>query len=80
MELGNYPRKESIKVGPLKSHFCGISLSGPVAKALCPKAGGPDSIPGQGARFHIMQLKIPYAARKIKVRACNCDLVQPNNK
>jgi len=34
---------------------------------LCtPKAGGPGSIPGQGTRFHMPQLKILHAAVKIK--------------
>ena len=37
-----------------------------------PNAGDPDSIPGQGIRSHMPQLKIPHAARKIKdPRCCN---------
>ena len=35
---------------------------GPVAKALhSPNAGGPDSIPGQGTRFHTPQLRLRAA-------------------
>ncbi|TEA30634.1 hypothetical protein DBR06_SOUSAS4110079, partial [Sousa chinensis] len=33
---------------------------------LCsPNAGGPGSIPGQGTRSHMPQLKIPHAVMKI---------------
>ena len=32
---------------------------------LCaPYAGGPGSIPGQGTRSHVLQLKIPHSATK----------------
>ena len=34
-----------------------------------PSAGGPGSIPGQGTRSHMPQLKIPHAATKTQ-RAC----------
>ena len=39
---------------------------GPVAKTSHSLAGGPGSIPGQGARSHILQLKIPRVTRKIR--------------
>ena len=33
-------------------------------RLLAPSAGGPGSIPGQGTRSHMPQLKIPHAATK----------------
>ena len=38
---------------------------GPTVKTHGPNAGGPGSIPGQGTRSRMMQLKIPYTATKI---------------
>ncbi|TEA34982.1 hypothetical protein DBR06_SOUSAS9710054, partial [Sousa chinensis] len=35
-----------------------------------PNAGGPGSVPGQGTRSHMLQLKIPHVARKIPL-CCN---------
>ena len=37
---------------------------GPVAKTPSSHAGSPGSIPGQGARSHMLQLKILYVAMK----------------
>ena len=38
---------------------------------LCtPNAGGPGSIPGQGIRSHMLQLKIPHTVTKIKDPEC----------
>ena len=39
---------------------------GPVAKTSHSLAGGPGSIPGQGARSHMPQLKIPHVTMKIR--------------
>ena len=52
---------------------------GPVAKTLCSNAGGPGSIPGQGTRSHMLQiracmphLKMPQAPGKTENPAgCN---------
>ena len=60
---------------------------GPVAKT--PNAGGPGSIPGQGTRFHVLQLrvhmpelKIPHTANKSGVCVCSvaqlCLTLQPH--
>ena len=35
-------------------------------KLHAPDAGGPGSIPGQGSRSHLLQLKIPHLATKIE--------------
>ena len=35
-----------------------------------PNAGGPGSIPGQGTRSHVPQLKIPHASVKMEDLAC----------
>ena len=35
---------------------------GPVLKMPCPNSEGQGSVPGQGTRFHMPQLKIPHAA------------------
>ena len=44
-----------------------------------PNAGGPASIPGQGTRFHMPQLKILSAAMKTEDPGCsNSDPAQPN--
>ena len=45
---------------------------GPVVRTQAPNAGGLGSIPGQGTRSHMSQLKISHTAIKIK------DLYQPN--
>ena len=37
---------------------------GPVTKSLHSNAGGPDSVPGQRTRSHMLQLKILHAATK----------------
>ena len=39
---------------------------GPVAKTSHSLPAGPGLIPGQGARSHILQLKIPRVTRKIR--------------
>ena len=36
-----------------------------------PNIGGPGSIPGQGTRSHILQLKIPLAATKTEDPTCH---------
>ena len=44
-----------------------------------PNAGGPGSIPGQGTRSHMLQLKIWHAAMKIEDPKCyNYDSAEPN--
>ena len=40
------------------------SPGGPVAKILCSQCRGPGSIPGQGTRSHVPQLKILHATTK----------------
>ena len=42
----------------------GHSSGGPMAKTPTPNAGGQGSIPAQGTRSHIPQLKISHAATK----------------
>ena len=42
-----------------------------------PSAGGLSSIPGQGTRSHILQLKLLHAANKDPM-CCNWDLMQTN--
>ena len=37
---------------------------GPVAETPCTNAGGLGSIPGQGTRSHMLQLRIPNATTK----------------
>ena len=43
----------------------GTSLMGQWLRLCAPNAGGLDSIPGQGIRSHIPQLKMLHATRKI---------------
>ena len=43
----------------------GTSLVAQWLRLRVPNAGGLGSIPGQGTRSHMPQLKIPYAATKI---------------
>ena len=38
---------------------------GPVAKTYAPNTGGPGSIPGQGTRFHMAQLRVHMLHLKI---------------
>ena len=42
----------------------GISLVVQWLRLCAPNAGGPGSIPGQGTRSHVLQLKIPHSATK----------------
>ena len=42
-----------------------------MAKTTVPNAGGPGSIPGQGTRSHMPQLKILFAASKIEDLMCH---------
>ena len=43
----------------------GTSLVVQRLRLRTPNAGGPGSIPGQGTRSHMLQLKIPHTTRKI---------------
>ena len=54
-------RKRSLLSGSLKSNRGGTSL---VAKTPCSHCRVPGSIPCQGTRSHVVQLKIPCAATK----------------
>ena len=48
-----------------QKRYCGDFPGGPVAKPPpAANAGGPGSIPGQGTRSHMLQLKIPHAVTK----------------
>ena len=58
----------------LKSHP-GTSLVVQWLRLRAPNAGGPGSIPGQGTRSHMPQLKIPHAATK--KRFCMLQLKDP---
>ena len=49
----------------LRGHSGGFPR-GPVANIPSPNAGGPGSIPGQGTRSHMLQLKSLHAAMKNK--------------
>ena len=50
----------------IRIHCTRTSLIVQWLRLHAPNAGGLDSIPGQGTRFHMQQLKIPYATTKIK--------------
>ena len=57
----------------------GTSLMGQWLRLCAPNAGGLGSIPGQGIRSHILQLKMLHATRKITdPEHCNGHPVQPN--
>ena len=45
--------------------MCGDFPAGPVAKTLSFHCRGPGSIPGQGTRSHMLQLKIPSKCSQI---------------
>ena len=47
-----------------KESLVGDFPDGPAAKTVCPRAAGPGSIPGQGTRSHVPQLKIQHATAK----------------
>ena len=42
-----------------------------MAKTTVPNAGSPGSIPGQGTRSHMLQLKILFAASKTEDLMCH---------
>ena len=46
-----------------------------------PNAGGPGSVPGQGIRYHMPQLKILYASVEIRDASCQTETLcnQINN-
>ena len=48
--------------------WAGTSLVVQWLRLRTPNARGPGSIPGQGTRFHMPQLKIPHAATKDPAR------------
>ena len=57
--LGSLAKEETLS----RTHWCnklhsGDFPGGPVAKPQAPNAGGLGSIPGQGTRFHIPQLRV----------------------
>ena len=57
----------------------GISLVVRWLRLQGPNAGGPGSIPGQGTRPHVLQLKTPQATVETDDPKChNSDLMQPN--
>ena len=68
---------EHLKI--LNFHYMGNFPGGPVAKASSSQCRGPGSIPDQGTRFHMLQLKIlhatktedPQAATKTRNRQMN---------
>ena len=49
----------------------GISLVVQWLRLCIPNAGSLGSIPGQGTRSHMLQLKIPYAAMKTQCNQIN---------
>ena len=57
---GGERRREGMKSE--KEKKSGDLPGGPGLRLLAPSAGGPGSIPGQGARSHMLQL-IPRAAK-----------------
>ena len=73
----------------LKHLRIGTSLVVHWLRHCTPNAGGPGSIPGQGTRFHVLQLrvhmpelKIPHTANKSGVCVCSvaqlCLTLQPH--
>ena len=48
----------------LKSYIIGTSLVVQWLSLRAPNVGGPGSIPGQGTRSRMLQLKVPHAATK----------------
>ena len=52
----------------------------PVPKTSYSLAGGPGSISGQGARSHILQLKIPCVTRKIRELCATAKLQHSQKK
>ena len=55
----------------LKISVSRTSLVAQWLRPCVPNAGGPSSIPGQGTRSYIIQLKIPHAATKIRCNQIN---------
>ena len=50
---------------PSKIGNSGTSLVIHCLRICAPNAGGPGSIPGQGTRSHMLQLKIPHVVVKV---------------
>ena len=46
--------------------LAGTSLVVQWLRLCAPKAGDSDSVPGQGTRFHMLQLKIPHTTMMIE--------------
>ena len=61
----------------LRTTSAGTSLAVQWQRPCVPNAGDTGSIPGQGARYHMLQLRLSGATEKDPV-CCNEDLVQPN--
>ena len=65
-----------MQVGTKSSGKCpyereaGTSLVAQWLRLRAPNAGGPGSIPGQGTRAHVPQLKIPCAEMKTEDPTC----------
>ena len=58
--------------------FWGSSLVVQQLRLRTPNAGGPGSIPGQGPRSRMPQLKVPHAAMKVLHTATKTQLSQIN--
>ena len=58
--------------GSTEKQRIGTSLVAQWLRLHAPNAGIPSSIPGQGIRSHMLQLKILHATMKIKDPACCC--------
>ena len=56
----------------------GTSLEVQRLRFHAPNAGGPGSIPGQGTRSHVLQLKISRAATKVPRAATETQCSQIN--
>ena len=54
----------NIKISQTKTSFIGTSLVVQQLRLCAPNAGGPGSIPGQGTRSHMLQLKVLHATTK----------------
>ena len=50
----------------LSNHVNTERAEHPVADSELPKAGGPDSVPGQGTSFHTRQLRVHMLQLKIQ--------------
>ena len=63
----------------LKNIVLGTSVVAQWLRLWAPNAGGLGLIPGQGIRFHVLQLKIPHALEKFEDPKChNQGPGQPN--